>query len=126
MTGCRRKLPKRTSDGREKGKMGEEATFCILRVPGEYPPSPGAGRQEPPHLLAGWGAQEPLGKWRNSATPLSGWTHSVSPVTGAELWVSKGQPMAELPRDGKVQEQFPHVPSKLPGREQVLGKRRDQ
>lgn len=30
VTGCRRKLPKRTSDGREKGKMGEEVNFCIL------------------------------------------------------------------------------------------------
>lgn len=33
----------------------------------------------------------------------------------------QGQPMAKLPRDWKVQDQFPHVPSKLPGREQVLG-----
>lgn len=53
MTGRRRKLSKRTSDRREEGKMGEEATFCILQVPGEYPPSPGAGWQEPPHLLTG-------------------------------------------------------------------------
>lgn len=29
--------------------------------------------------------------------------------------------MAELPRDWKVQDLFPHPPSKLPGREQVLG-----
>lgn len=30
VTGRRKKLPKRTSDGREKGKTGEDATFCIL------------------------------------------------------------------------------------------------
>lgn len=121
MTGRRRKLSKRTSDGRENRKTGEEATFCILQVPGEYPPFPSAGWQEPPHLLTGWGAQEPLEKWRNSVTSLSGWTHSVSPVTGAGLWVSKGQPRTKLPRDWKVQDQFPHVPSKLPGLEQVSG-----
>lgn len=44
--------------------MGEEATFFILQVPGEYPPSPGTGWQEPPHLLTGWGAPEPLGTWK--------------------------------------------------------------
>lgn len=93
--------------------MGEEVNFCILQVAGEYPPSPGTGRQEPPHLLTGWGAQEPLGKWRNSVIPLSGWTHSVSPVTGAGLWVCKGQPMAELPKGLEGSGPIPPCPQQV-------------
>lgn len=91
--------------------MGEEATFCILQVPGEYPPSPGAGWQEPPRLLTGWGIQEPLGKWRNSFTPLSGWTHSISLVTGAGLWVSKVSPWPSSPGIGRFRTNFPMSPA---------------
>lgn len=87
VTGCRRKLPKRTSDGREKEKTGEEATFCILWGgswgASAFPRHGAAGA--PPHLLAGWGAQAPPGRWGNAVNPLSRWTHSGSPVTGAGL-----------------------------------------
>lgn len=124
MTGCRRKLPKRTSDRREKGETGEEATSCILqggsRGAPAFPRHGVAGALQ--HLLAGCGAQAPPGKWGNAVTPLSGWTHSGSPVTGAGLWVSnRGQPMAVLSREGRVQDQAPPYPQ--PGGWQVSEER---
>lgn len=92
--------------------MGEEATFCILQVPGEYPPFPGTGWQEPPHLLTGWGAQEPLGKVEKQRDPpTSRWAHSVSSVIMLGSGLARVSPWPSSPGIGRFRINFPMPPA---------------